>query len=130
MGFACAVAVVSSGVEGADEREVTRVMSAIADRVVHEFVEPFTFPNQHQRILEPYNYYEFGQVFLILHPHASNVFARNCSFYEDLTHKVEQCRNSRAPANAVTSTSLKPLGRRPTALQRQFLFWSLMKGSI
>ena len=57
-----AAAVVNSGVEGADEREVTRVMSAIADRVVHEFVEPFTFPNQHQRILEPYNYYEFGQV--------------------------------------------------------------------
>ncbi len=59
---AFAAAVVNSGVEGADEREVTRVMSAIADRVVHEFVEPFTFPNQHQRILEPYNYYEFGQV--------------------------------------------------------------------
>jgi hypothetical protein len=54
--------VVNSGVEGADEREVTKVMSAIADRVVHEFVEPFVFPNHHHRILEPYNYYEFGQV--------------------------------------------------------------------
>lgn len=58
----CADAVLNSQVEGADEREVTKVMSAIADRVVHEFVEPFTFPSQHQRILEPYNYYEFGQV--------------------------------------------------------------------
>lgn len=57
-----AAAVVNSGVEGADEKAVTKVMSAIADRVVHEFVEPFTFPNRHQRILEPYNYYEFGQV--------------------------------------------------------------------
>lgn len=54
-------AVIGSGVEGADEREVTKVMSAIADRVVHEFVEPFSFPSQHQRILEPYNYYQFGQ---------------------------------------------------------------------
>ena len=49
---------------GADEREVTKVMSAIADRVVHEFVEPFKFPNHHHRILEPYNYYEFGQVWV------------------------------------------------------------------
>jgi len=61
-----AAAVVTSGVPGADEREVTKVMSAIADRVVHEFVEPFVFPNHHHRILEPYNYYEFGQVCYIL----------------------------------------------------------------
>ncbi len=58
----CVAAVVNSGVPGADEREVTKVMSAIADRVVHEFVEPFVFPNHHHRILEPYNYYDFGQV--------------------------------------------------------------------
>ena len=38
------------------------MMSAIADRVVHEFVAPYTFPNHHRRILEPYNYYDFGQV--------------------------------------------------------------------
>lgn len=54
-------AVIKSGVPGADEKQVTKVMAAIADRVVHEFVDPFTFPNQHQRILEPYNYYDFGQ---------------------------------------------------------------------
>ena len=59
-----AAAVTNSGVDGANEKEVTKVMSAIADRVVHEFVEPFTFPNQHRRILEPYNYYEFGQVMI------------------------------------------------------------------
>lgn len=58
-----AAAVVNSGVPGADEKQVTKVMAAIADRVVHEFADPFTFPNQHQRILEPYNYYDFGQVY-------------------------------------------------------------------
>ncbi len=30
-------------------------------RSVHEFIEPYTFPSYHMRILEPYNYYEFGQ---------------------------------------------------------------------
>ncbi|KAK9806373.1 hypothetical protein WJX72_012050 [[Myrmecia] bisecta] len=54
-------AVVNSGVPGADEALVAKIMSAIADRSVHEFVEPYTFPSHHHRILEPYNYYEFGQ---------------------------------------------------------------------
>ena len=26
-----------------------------------QFVAPYTFPSFHQRILEPYNYYDFGQ---------------------------------------------------------------------
>nr|BBG28520.1 glycerol-3-phosphate-O-acyltransferase [Coccomyxa sp. Obi] len=54
-------AVVNSGVPGADERRVAQVMGAIADRVCDQFVNPYTFPSFHQRILEPYNYYQFGQ---------------------------------------------------------------------
>uniref|UniRef100_UPI002ED70977 Glycerol-3-phosphate acyltransferase, chloroplastic n=1 Tax=Lobosphaera incisa TaxID=312850 RepID=UPI002ED70977 len=54
-------AVLGSGVPGADEALVAKIMSAIADRSVHEFVEPYTFPSFHHRILEPYNYYQFGQ---------------------------------------------------------------------
>ena len=73
-----AAAVVNSGVPGADEREVTKVMSAIADRVVHEFVEPFKFPNHHHRILEPYNYYEFGQVCLLDRSHGCVGFCMHC----------------------------------------------------
>ena len=57
-----AAAVVMSGVPGADERRVAQVMGAIADRVCDQFVNPYTFPSFHQRILEPYNYYQFGQV--------------------------------------------------------------------
>lgn len=37
------------------------VMAAIADRVVHDMGTPFTFPSTHHRILEPYDYYAFGQ---------------------------------------------------------------------
>jgi len=54
-------AVVNSGVEGADEAEVARVMTAIADRVLDQFSNPYTFPSAHARILEPYDYYAFGQ---------------------------------------------------------------------
>lgn len=61
----CAAAVVNSGVPGADERRVAQVMGAIADRVCDQFVNPYIFPSFHERILEPYNYYQFGQVLLL-----------------------------------------------------------------
>ena len=57
-----AAAVLGSGVPGADERRVAQVMGAIADRVTDQFINPYTFPSSHNRILEPYNYYDFGQV--------------------------------------------------------------------
>ena len=57
-----AAAVLGSGVPGADERRVAEVMGAIADRVCDQFQRPYTFPSFHERILQPYNYYEFGQV--------------------------------------------------------------------
>ena len=61
-GCVLAAAVLGSGVPGADEKRVAQVMGAIADRVTDQFVNPYTFPSSHKRILEPYNYYEFGQV--------------------------------------------------------------------
>jgi hypothetical protein len=57
----CAAAVVNSGVPGADERLVAQVMGSIADRVCEQFVNPYIFPSFHERILSPYNYYQFGQ---------------------------------------------------------------------
>ena len=54
-------AVVNSGVPGADEAEVARVMTAIADRVLDQFRSPYIFPSAHSRILAPYDYYAFGQ---------------------------------------------------------------------
>ena len=53
-------------------------MSAIADRVVHEFVAPYTFPNHHRRILEPYNYYDFGQVRLFATANKTLSDSRTC----------------------------------------------------
>lgn len=54
-------ALLGSEVPGADEALVASVMSAIADRSADQFVNPYTFPSFHTRILEPYDYYEFGQ---------------------------------------------------------------------
>jgi len=66
--FVHAAAVLGSGVPGADERRVAQVMGAIADRVTDQFINPYTFPSSHNRILEPYNYYDFGQVCMHHYP--------------------------------------------------------------
>eukprot|EP00879_Flechtneria_rotunda_P024305 GHRR01025760.1.p1 GENE.GHRR01025760.1~~GHRR01025760.1.p1 ORF type:complete len:277 (+),score=61.31 GHRR01025760.1:368-1198(+) len=52
--------VISSGVDNA-ELVATKVQSTIADTVFNQFVDPYTFPSLHKRLLEPYNYYQFGQ---------------------------------------------------------------------
>jgi glycerol-3-phosphate O-acyltransferase len=54
-------AVVGSGAPGADEAFATRVQATIADTVFAQFAAPYTFPSFHKRILEPYDYYNFGQ---------------------------------------------------------------------
>ena len=55
-------AVVNSGVPGATDDEVAQVMAAIADRVMTDIQQPYSFPSLHTRILQPYDYYKFGQV--------------------------------------------------------------------
>lgn len=54
-------AVLSSKLPGANELLATKVQATIADCVTLQFMQPYTFPSFHQRILEPYNYFEFGQ---------------------------------------------------------------------
>ncbi|KAF8057857.1 Glycerol-3-phosphate acyltransferase [Scenedesmus sp. PABB004] len=53
-------AVESSGVDS-PELVATKVQCTIADCVFNQFVDPYTFPSAHSRLLEPYNYYAFGQ---------------------------------------------------------------------
>jgi len=57
-------AVVGSGLEGRDEAFVARVQASIADVVVGQFVAPYEFPSYHERILAPYDYYQFGQTYV------------------------------------------------------------------
>jgi glycerol-3-phosphate O-acyltransferase len=53
-------AVESSGAPDA-ELLATKVQCSIADCVLNQFVDPYTFPSAHKRLLEPYNYFNFGQ---------------------------------------------------------------------
>eukprot|EP00775_Hariotina_reticulata_P003541 gene3541-3810_t len=53
-------AVLSSGIPDA-ELVATKIQCTIADCVFNQFVNPYTFPSLHKRLLEPYNYYQFGQ---------------------------------------------------------------------
>lgn len=54
-------AIIGSNQEGANERLVAQVQATIADCVLNQFVAPYEFPSLHQRILEPYDYFAFGQ---------------------------------------------------------------------
>lgn len=59
-------AILSSGLPGANEGYVARVMASVCEKVLRE-LDPssaYTFPSHHQRMLEPYNYYEFGQRYI------------------------------------------------------------------
>ena len=59
-------AIMGSGLEGADEVFVARVMASVCERVLLQLnpIAAYTFPSFHERILEPYNYYNFGQRYI------------------------------------------------------------------
>jgi glycerol-3-phosphate O-acyltransferase len=54
-------AVLSSPEPDHTEELAAHIQSSIADTVLNQFHTPYTFPSFHERILEPYNYYDFGQ---------------------------------------------------------------------
>jgi hypothetical protein len=41
-----------------------QVMAGVAQRSLEQLTHPFTFQSYHKRILEPYNYYEYGQAYV------------------------------------------------------------------
>lgn len=59
-------AVIGSGLPGATEELVAKVMASVCERVLIELTPGagYTFPSYHTRILEPYNYYNFGQRYI------------------------------------------------------------------
>jgi glycerol-3-phosphate O-acyltransferase len=57
-------AVVGSGAHGAGEELAARVQATIADTVFNQMAggdAAYEFPSAHRRLLEPYDYYQFGQ---------------------------------------------------------------------
>lgn len=53
--------VLTSDAPDASPELVARIMGSIADRTFNQFLDPYTFPSYHTRLLEPYDYYKFGQ---------------------------------------------------------------------
>ena len=53
--------VLGSDAPDASPELVARIMGSIADRTFNQFLDPYTFPSYHKRLLEPYDYYKFGQ---------------------------------------------------------------------
>jgi glycerol-3-phosphate O-acyltransferase len=46
------------------DREAAEMVASLSERVVMEAKQPFTFPSAHKRIVEPFDYYDFGQRFI------------------------------------------------------------------
>ena len=59
-------AIIGSGLPGATDEFVAKVMASVCERVLIELnpATAYTFPSNHTRILEPYNYYNFGQRYI------------------------------------------------------------------
>ena len=57
-------AILSADLPTHDIKLVAEVQASIADTVMHQMVEPYTFPSFHERITEPYDYFEFGQKYV------------------------------------------------------------------
>eukprot|EP00798_Chlamydomonas_sp_ICE-L_P003779 gene3779-13846_t len=53
----------ASGVEGFDEALATKVQSAIVENALRQISNPYEFDPHHTAVVEPFNYYNFGQAF-------------------------------------------------------------------
>lgn len=94
--------VLSSGVEGHDEKFVLEMQRQIADRVFHQFQEPFTFPPHHERILAPFNYYEFGQRYVGSLINFKESFVGNLDIWQKISNELHDGHNIVLLANHQT----------------------------
>eukprot|EP01024_Parvocaulis_polyphysoides_P019582 TRINITY_DN18914_c1_g1_i2.p1 TRINITY_DN18914_c1_g1~~TRINITY_DN18914_c1_g1_i2.p1 ORF type:complete len:352 (+),score=56.21 TRINITY_DN18914_c1_g1_i2:56-1057(+) len=86
-------AVLGSGASGADEKLVAQIQSSIADRVIDQFVEPYIFPSFHQRLLTPYDYYQFGQNYVGTLVDFQNSVLGNQQQWDIIMQQIEQGDN-------------------------------------
>ncbi len=53
----------SSGTDDAFDRALS-TMTDVCDRILLQFEDPYKFPTFHERVLEPFDYYAFGQKYV------------------------------------------------------------------
>ncbi|BBN15444.1 glycerol-3-phosphate O-acyltransferase [Marchantia polymorpha subsp. ruderalis] len=85
-------AVVGSGVENSMEIAV-RIMATVLDRILLQFEDPFTFSSYHKRMVEPYDYYTFGQNYIRPLLDFRNSFLGNTTIFDDIESQLKQGHN-------------------------------------
>ena len=79
--------------EGVDDAKVVQIMKQILSRVFKEFVEPYEFPSYHARMLEPYNYYNFGQEYVSCMVDFENSYIGHPDRFKDVQAKLKGGEN-------------------------------------
>ena len=79
--------------DGVDDKFVVNVMKQILCRVFKEFVDPYTFPSHHERMLAPYNYYEFGQRYVRCMVDFANSYIGHRERFADVSARLKRGEN-------------------------------------
>ena len=79
--------------EGVDEAKVVEIMKQILSRVFKEFVDPYEFPSYHSRMLEPYNYYYFGQIYCYCMIDFKNSYIGHFDRFKEMEQKLKNGEN-------------------------------------
>ena len=78
---------------GVDEAKVVQIMKQILTRVFKEFVDPYEFPSYHSRMLEPYNYYDFGQIYCYCMIDFKNSYIGHLDRFEEMEAQLKNGEN-------------------------------------
>ncbi|QDZ18925.1 glycerol-3-phosphate acyltransferase [Chloropicon primus] len=79
--------------EGVDDAKVVHIMKQILRCVFKEFVDPYEFPSYHDRILEPYDYYQFGQEYVRCMTDFNNSYIGHVERFEEIQAKLKAGEN-------------------------------------
>lgn len=94
-------AVISSGVENPVDVSV-RVIATVLDRILLQFETPFTFTNYHPRMMEPYDYYTFGQNYVRPLIDYRNSYLGNLKVFDEIEKNLKEGHNVILLANHQT----------------------------
>eukprot|EP00878_Enallax_costatus_P014104 GHUV01014753.1.p1 GENE.GHUV01014753.1~~GHUV01014753.1.p1 ORF type:complete len:236 (+),score=74.59 GHUV01014753.1:222-929(+) len=93
--------VVNSGVAD-PELVTTKIQCTIADCVINQLIDPYTFPSAHKRLLEPYNYYNFGQRYVSSLINLNNSFLGHAERWNKIAEQLAAGHNVVLLANHQT----------------------------
>jgi glycerol-3-phosphate O-acyltransferase len=78
---------------GATEKEVWSVFNRIVDRLILLNKQPYTFQSAHKMLQEPYDYFEFGQMYSRLLVDYNKSYLRNLEKWDEIAEKIKRGEN-------------------------------------